>query len=277
MINATRQNRAKTATAMSFCAAVVFIISASAAAAPIVDGRFDASEGYSLGRYVDFSVQGSGTTVTGGELWTYQDAATGDVYVLFTQPLTLVDNTYGDNSIGWGRSAPSGKRHNFRDLVGSDAAQFTFTNALGQTVLDVDVDYISRDGGDYRSLGVTGGDGEVHTGSAASVLAWGTSLDYNFNTLGYVLTEDSPATDDDYTPNPAYPGWVFEVSYELKISGSAFGPSGFGDVSLPIVHDSPNKIGKNKVYPRVDGQIPEPGSLSLLCFGAALVAWRKFR
>ena len=91
-------------------------LTTAATAAPVVDGRFDPNEGYTTGYSVDFDVEG-GHTATGGELWLHQDGATGDVYVSFTQPKTLVDNTYGDNSIGWGSDAASGKRHNFGGLL----------------------------------------------------------------------------------------------------------------------------------------------------------------
>ena len=262
---------------VALSAVVIFVFTAAAAASPIADGRFDPAEGYTVGRYVDFTVERAAGPVDQGQLWTYVDAASGDVYVAFIQPLNLVDNTYGANSIGWGKDAPSGKHHNFDDLVGSDKAQFIFTDALGQAVLDITVDYISKTGTSYHSLGVTGGDGSVKTGSAASVLAWGTSLDYNFNKLGYALTTNSPATDANYTENASYPGWLFEVSYELRIAGSAFGSSGFGNVTVPSVHDSPNKIGKNKIYTEIDGAVPEPASISLLAFGALWFARRRRR
>jgi len=145
-------------------------------------------------------------------------------------------------------------------------------------VLDVTVDYISetsKGSGVYASLGVSGGDGEVNAGSASDVLEWGSSLDYNFNTLGHVLTDDSPATDEDYAGNPLFPGWVFEVAYELRIAGSAFGGDGFGGVEIPIVHDSPNKIGKNKVYPDIDGAIPEPAALGVLVLGGVGMLRRR--
>ena len=257
------------------------ILAASeACGGPIIDGRFDPAEGYTWGRSFDLAVEKSSTVVSGGQLWFHLDPATGDVSVAFIQPLTLIDNTYGATAIGWGKgTAPSGKNHNFRDLVGSDKAQFRFTDAAGKAVLDVFVDYISRTRngrGTYASLGVTGGNGEVNVGAAADVLAWGTSLDYNFNTLGFVLTHDSPATDDAYTENPDFAGWVYEVIYEVRVSGNLFGAAGFGDVTVPMVHDSPNKIGKNKVFPDGGGEpIPEPSAIALLAVGGGLVMLRR--
>lgn len=258
------------------CITLLCALTAShAIAAPTVDGQFDPNEGYTTGIFLDFHVE-KGPTVTGGSLWTYQDPITGDVFVYFSQPLTLVDNTYGANSIGWGSNAPSGKNHKFDDLVGSDKAQFQFTDALGNVVLDFSMDYITKSGSNYVSLGATGGDGKVHTGSAASLLAWGTTLDYNFNTLGHVLIKDSPATDNNYTENPSYPGWIWEVGYEMQISGNLF-TNGFGDVSVVLVHDSPNKLGGNKVTTTPDGVIPEPASLALLGLGSLCLLRRPRR
>jgi len=256
----------------------VLAVASVATAAPIVDGLFDPAEGYSQGWYVDFAVERSDTIVTGGQLWVHEDTGTGDVTVLFTQPLTLVDNTYGDNAVGWGKSvAPSGKNHNFKDLIGSDKARFVFTDGAGRTVLDVTADYMSAssDPSGYGSLGVTGRDGAVDFGDASDVLAVATSLDYNFNSLGHVLTADSPATDADYTPNPTYAGWVFEVTYEMRVAGAPFGEAGFGGVDIPIVHDSPNKIGRNKVYPEPGPPVPEPATLGLLAIGGLAVLRRR--
>ncbi len=257
--------------AVSLGASLILIAAGPAPADPIVDGRYDPSDGYTQGWPVVFAVEKAVGVVGGGELWLHEDTSTGDVYVAFIQPLVLVDNTYGANSIGWGPDAPSGKRHNFEDLLNSDRAQFVFTDGAGVTVLDVVMDYISQADGGYRSLGVSGGDGAVNVGAAGSVLEWGTSLDYNFNVLGYALTEDSPATDPDYTENPLFPGWVFEVTYELRISGEAFGDEGFGGVTIPLVHDSPNKIGKGKVYPE---PVPEPAA-AFLALGALAALIRR--
>jgi len=262
-------------TATILCA--VFILSGLpnlANATPVVDGWFNTSEGYTDGFFVNLEVEGKGGNIPAddGTLWLYQDTVSGDIFVNFTQPLTLVDNTYGDNAIGWGKGvAPSGKNHKFNDLVGSDKAQFSITDGIGNTVLDFTLDYISESGSapsGYASLGATGKDGDVDIGSAADILAWSTSLDYNFNTLGFVLTDDSPAADDNYNvADPAYGDWVFEVTYEFQIDGSLFEENGFGGLTIPVLHDSPNKIGKNRVYTQIDGAVPEPTTVCLLGLG----------
>jgi len=181
---------------------------------PVIDGRFDPAEGYTRGLPVILEVEGgkdSGNVLADdGMLWLFSDPVTSDLFVNFTQPLTLIDNTCGNNAIGWGKHvAPSGKDHKFRNLKGSDRAQFTITDGAENVVFDFTIDYISDSDSapsGFASLGVAGKDGYVHSGSTNSLLAWGTSLDCNFNTLGYVLTEDSPATDEDYTENPDFPG-----------------------------------------------------------------------
>ena len=175
--------------ALVLCFFAMTVIPIVATAAPTADGLFDPTEGYTFGRWVDFAVEikdSPTTTVSGGQLWLYEDADSGNVCVAFIQPLTLVDNTYGTNAIGWGAAAPSGKQHKFGDLKGSDKVEFLFTDGDGNTVLNVEMDYLtetSKHSGVYESLGVSGGDGKVISGSASSVLEWGTSLDYNFNTL----------------------------------------------------------------------------------------------
>ena len=166
----------------------------------------------------------------------------------------FVDNTYGTNAIGW----PGG--HSFGNLTGSDHAQFYGYDANGAKVLDFKLDYLTSSSGTpsgYASLGVTGGEGRMNLGSAASIQAWGTSLDYSLNKTGYCaggdlpghhLSVNSPATDAFYTPNPTYPDWIYDVIYEVKIAKSAFGAAGFGSLEVPYIHASPSKIGTNTIY-----------------------------
>ncbi len=259
--------------------ALLVIMTSKAFAVPVVDGKFDPLEGYTTGLDLVLQVE-SGPLVSGGKLWLFQDPTTHDMFVNFIEPLTLVDNSYGLNAIGWGAAAPSGKGHKFKDLKGSDKAQFQFTDKDGAVVLDVVVDYISetsKGSGVFGSLGVTGGDGKVLSGDGAKVLAWGTSLDYNFNTLGLVLTADSPLTDPTTSYNvsaldpnsPTSNDWIFEVIYELQVDGSLFGSGG---VTMEVVHNSPNKQGKNVVTvctTCVTTPIPEPATLFLLGTGLA--------
>jgi hypothetical protein len=157
-----------------------------------------------------------------------------------------VDNTYGNNAIGW----PGG--HTFNQLVGSDNLGWSFKDANGVVRLAFKQDYISASNAfpsGYGTLGF-GGDGDSPTvGSASDVVSFKTSLDKNFNDYGYVLTQNSPATDPNYTPNPQYPNWIYDVWYEVTIKQSAFGAAGFGTPSIASVHASPSKTNNSTVIP----------------------------
>jgi hypothetical protein len=157
----------------------------------------------------------------------------------------FVDNTYGVSALGWGS-----RGHVFKDLVGSDHAQLALLNPTA-TVLDFKADYISQDPtmpSGYRNLGALGGDGKMVLGAASAIVKTSTSLDRNLNERGLSqYTVDSPATDAQYTPNPAAPGWDYRVVYESWVNNDAFGPSGFKAAQLTFVHASPSKTGQNTV------------------------------
>ncbi|WP_437336144.1 hypothetical protein [Sorangium sp. So ce394] len=195
------------------------------------------------------------------------------VHVRLTLNPAFVDNTYGETAIGWGGEeqagqppAPGGgpgqppapgpgpggepkpkgpKGHTFKDLVGSDKAQFQMTDGKGELVLDFFVDYVSVDEAKpsgYGSLGVVGGEGKMLLGDAGAVVAATTSLDRDLNACGYgAYVVDSPETDESYTPNPQTPGWDYRVVYDVWVSASAFGAAGFGDATISYVHASPSK------------------------------------
>jgi hypothetical protein len=152
----------------------------------------------------------------------------------------FVDNTYGATSVGWGT-----KGHKFADLVGSDHSELKLTNAAG-AVLDYKADYISKStafASGYQNLGALGGDGKMMLGSASEIVKTMTSLDRNLNERGLSQYEvDSPATDAQYTPNPAAAAWDYRVVYESWVLVDAFGPSGFGSALLTFVHASPSKV-----------------------------------
>jgi len=164
------------------------------------------------------------------------------VTIRTTLAKTFVDNTYGTNIIGWPGA------HKFNDLVGSDKVQLALYDANNVKKLEFKIDYITASSSapsGYKTLGVTGGDGGMIVGSASDIVSCMTSLDKNFNTFGYVLTSNSPATDNNYTPNPTYPNWIFDVWYEVKVNLSAFGAAGFGSVDITNIHASPSKTGSN--------------------------------
>jgi len=257
--------------------AVASTLIASASAS--VDGTYNPADGYTNVQSLYFRLDNGNVVHDPGTLAWRVDAS-GNVFVAYVQPLSINDNTYGTGSIGWGS-----KTHTMNDLTGSDKAHFDFTNGAGQAVLSFNLDYISvvqvNHVNTFRSLGVTGGDGSISLGNASSLLQWNTSLAYNMNTLGFhQYTTNSPAAtaqldahgNIDYSRpylNSAAPGWDYSITCEVMISSAAFGPSGFGGVSVPYAHDSPSKFGQNTI-PVVP--IPEPASyLSGLAVVALIV------
>ncbi|MBU2447491.1 MAG: CIA30 family protein [Bacteroidetes bacterium] len=172
-----------------------------------------------------------------------------DIKATLTVEKTLNDNTYGTNAIGW----KSG--HSLDNLLGSDKARFLFKDAMNNTVLEFDMDYMSKSNkftSGYGTLGHTGGDGSLIRGNGANILSYNTSLNRNFNQYNYVLTNNSPATNTNYAPNPTYPNWIFDIVYEVTISKSAFGGAGVGSVLIPEMHHSPNKLGIDKKVTTVE-------------------------
>jgi hypothetical protein len=164
------------------------------------------------------------------------------VYVRVTFNKAFVDNTYGVNSSDYNKKG----HHNFKDLVESDKCEIFFADANGNLAMHLIVDYITQSQGassGYACLGVTGGEGNVIMGDASDVLAARSSLHVNLNDYGYVLTQDSPATDKNYTPNPTYPKWIFDVWYEVWVKWSAFGAGGPSRAYITGIHASPSKIG----------------------------------
>jgi hypothetical protein len=146
---------------------------------------------------------------------------------------------------------PHGKGgHTFDDLVGSDHLELLLTDGAGNTVMDFKIDYITADTSTscgYHDLGVKGGEGKVVTGNASAVLGAATSIDRNLNGCGYCLTTDSPATDENYTPNADAPAWDYRVVYEVWLDLDAFGSAGFGQAYIENVHASPSKLDNNTV------------------------------
>lgn len=186
------------------------------------------------------------------------------VHIRITFNPTFVDNSYGENAVGWGppmtmpapkpmpgMPKPPKSGHTFRDLLGSDHIELELFNGEQTVSFQADVDYVSEDPSSpcgYGTLGVTGGEGKMIVGSASSVLAAASSLDRNLNGCGYCLPESSPATDENYTPSADAPKWDYRVVYELWIDAEVFGASGFGYAVIREVHASPSKIpGTNTV------------------------------
>ncbi len=203
-----------------------------AGASPIADGLYDAGEGYTSWKWVVYDKGDSD-----GKLYTYRDPVTGDLSVALVQSLVSTDNTYGTNAIGWGT-----KGHTFNNLLGSDEAEFVLRNSSGDKLVELKIDYISKVGTDIYGNPLYASELKMKTPKGYVVPAgtWGTSLEYNFNVLGYQLTQDSPLTNDNYdTLDPQYAGWVYDSVYEFTIAGSLLG-SGWVDVEVDA-HNSPKK------------------------------------
>ena len=185
-----------------------------------------------------------GTThsyVRASQSWTI-NTTTNQATIRTTFSKNFVDNTYGTNAISW----PSG--HTFSNLVGSDHVQMALYDGNNVKKMEFKVDYITASStvaSGYKCLGVLGGEGGMLLGNASDVVSATTSIDKNLNTFGYVLTTNSPATDNNYTPNATYPNWIYDVWYEVTINLSSFGSAGFGRPVITFVHASPSKTGSN--------------------------------
>ncbi len=203
----------------------------------------------------------------------------------------FVDNSYGETAIGWGdpdeaaddpmaappdpMAAPAdpgakpkppkkGKNgHTFKDLNGSDHAEFQLFDKSGELTMQFKVDYIEPSDdvtSGYACAGVTGGEGKMIVGESDWILGATSSLDRNLNGCGlsdYLI--DSPATDEFYTPNPDAPAWDYRVVYEVWVAEDPFGDGGFGDARIEYVHASPSKDEDNTLIV-VPGDCPDPGT-----------------
>lgn len=178
--------------------------------------------------------------VTTNTTWIYNGDNTVTIRATISKNFT--DNSYGTNSIGW----PSKVRgHRFSDLVGSDNLNIALYDNAGTIVMDFQVDYITASSNvtsGYETLCVTEGDGQMNVGNASDVVGCKTALSENFNDFGYVLTTDSPATDENYSQNSTYPNWIYDVWYEITVKTAPFEAG--GGVKEPIIseiHSSPSK------------------------------------
>ena len=202
------------------------------------------------------------------------------VHVRLTVNPDYVDNTFGDTAIGWenSRKHKRGRRkkpkHSFRDLLKSDKTKLELYDGDGERTMSFKLDYLTKDkwspsgygtkGVKFKYHGRRGRDakgckchgrhrkhgrhrGRDRRNCEDYVLGFATSLDRNLNGCGYDYTDDSPATDADYTPSTEAPNWDYRVVYEIWINAEAFGDAGFGHVEVPKLHASPSKTGKKRI------------------------------
>jgi len=198
--------------------------------------------------------------------FTFAMDGSGNLQIEYDQFPAPNDNSYGANAVGW---AMKGKNpgHTFKDLVNSDHAGIQIRNTSGQIILSFLVDYLSAATGTpsgYASLGVTGGDGKMLTGTASGITAT-TSLAKNLNTNGWCsggscnfggtnLLVDSPPTvsNTSYTLVAGSPfgAWDFHNTYFVTIAASKVATFGAGwtanantvQPNLAGLHNSPAKV-----------------------------------
>jgi hypothetical protein len=197
----------------------------------------------------------------------------GDVYIRYTQSTNINDNSYGPhdtrdaNGVGPGMVGWGNKLHDFRKLENSDQTRYQITDANGNVVLHIYMDYLSAISSSptgYGSTGPSGADGTVTRGQADWLYDWQSSLGQNLERFcngtdctvdGFDLTVVSPPTlgENDYTlvdPN-TFGDWEFEYWVEFYVKAEAFAGSSFGGVELTDIHNSNAKTGPDQFC--VDG------------------------
>jgi VCBS repeat-containing protein len=171
----------------------------------------------------------------------------GDIKARAVVSRNYADNTYGVNKLAdWGN-----KKRDFKAVYNSDFGQLAFYDANGSKKIDFKIDLLTAKSGTpsgYGTLGVSGGDGGMVSGSASNIVALSTSMDLNMNAFGYVTTASnsplksySPATNSSYATNATYPLWIWDMWYEATVKASTFGTAGFGYPRLNALHASPPK------------------------------------
>lgn len=284
----------KTLTSMLAIVFLALVAASSAWASNIViDGKYDANEGYTQSYTLPFYA--SNGQVYNGSMYTAIDSATNNLAIAIVMPLQINDTSYGSTSTTAPFYWPGGKGRSFGQIVGSDHIGLTITSTTGDVLIDALIDnlakYEMKDGSvEYHSTGATDGkpyasdvnkvrqgDGQMLTGDASSILASKTSLDYNYNVVGYTDTSKSPLPG---TVN----GYIDEMIYEILIDGDALtdenGNFIFGGAAMTLAHLSPEKIGLDGIgtpTPNTPGgETPEPGTMLLL--GSAVIGFgvRRF-
>jgi PEP-CTERM motif-containing protein len=246
---------------------------------PFVDGRYDPGEGYDTLYNLTMDAEGGGTL--SGQVWTYQNPTTSDLYLALIVPTDYVDNTYGINS-STGYRGKTGE-HTFKDLLNSDEAVFKFYTESGSLALETSIDYLAKFGGASKGKGKKGGgsstpeeykavaDDSTGSGFTGGTSQVASSLQYNLDTIGLFLDN-----------SPLDANWIDAVIYEMRIDGSLFANDGLDSILISKLHASPSKIeADNPVLTPgggTGGAVPEPGSMLLVASGlGGLAAWRRRR
>jgi len=288
-------------------AAAALLSASTSAQAVVVNGLVEGfSEGYT--RQFDITVDIEGGVhngIAGGTL--FADITGSVLNVGFVSLLTINDNTYGANKASdWG-SIDHFLLGGGDGLEGSDKWELKLANP-GSTSNDIEIklDYIKSaktDPVDFDAVverfKVDGSDV-----SPTGVLAFESSLSYNFDDLGLTQFFDDDKGNPIASPGPApapAPGdptgpvvydfaspaadWVPEIMYEWSIDTDALGGSIDAEMLLAAIltqptgcdkcanvfHMSPNKLGGHKVFITGGTEVsvvPLPAALPL--FGSSL-------
>jgi hypothetical protein len=193
---------------------------------------------------------------SGGFFYAQVDPDTGDVYIRYTQSLDVNDNTYGAGQVNW----PT-MNHDWKKLHKSDQTRFEITDANGNVVVDLYMDYIDEDPTaphGFRSEGPTGGDGQMVVGDVNWIYDWTSSAQVNLERFctgtnctvnGVNLVVDSPPTVNHQSyelVDPAFSDYIFPYWIEFHVKAAAFGNSTFGGVELTDIHNSNAKHGNDQ-------------------------------
>ncbi|MCO6449426.1 MAG: DNRLRE domain-containing protein, partial [Caldilineales bacterium] len=227
---------------------------------PVVDGKIDDAYFYNPYSTIQDYCSADGA-VQASLMTTYDvdDPSYNDIYIVLAMSRAMVDNTYGANTHpSW---AAAGKSHSLGNLEGSDKAQFDLYDGNNTLLYSPLMDYVesglSTPSG-WGSGGITDGEGSAD-GLNPAYFVGETSEGYNLNLYcpgglagcsvgGVDLENDSPPTDAFYNPtNPIFNNWEFTYLYEFSVDPAAFGAAGFGKVTIPYTHVSPNKVGSNEI------------------------------
>lgn len=198
---------------------------------------------------------------SGGFFYAQVDPDTGDVYIRYTQSLNVNDNTYGDKGPNDGQVNWPSRNHDWKKLHKSDQTRFEITDANGNVVVDLYMDYIEETSSvpyGFRTMGPTGGDGSMVVGNVNWIYDWMSSAEQNliryctgsnctYNGVNLHVNSPDTINENSYVlKDPAFSDYIFEYWIEFHVRAAAFGSSTFGGVELTDIHNSNAKHGSDQ-------------------------------